>query len=382
MKKDNNYLMKTQLKHFLVLQFFLFVGIALNAQYISNPSFEGTPAMAQCPPGWNPFGVNSTPDTEPFSSDNFTASHENTYVTLVSRGEFSTYPNTFENCQTALQQNLIAGTCYYLTVDLASRDDLFFCGIAGMAHYDSNANLKIFGSSNANKKGNLLYTTETITNQDWRMVKILIKPESDITHLIFEIGLSDEAFGFGNIMIDNLRLEEVGTAPSIVLNETYETTDLPINLSASNGSSYSWLPASGLDCYDCQTVAVLDTLVKTYTCIFLNLIGCPATELFVLSYQYNEYEDPGDELIIPNVFTPNGDGINDHFVIIGIPPNSSLVVFDRNGKQVYISDEYLNKWNGKDSNNIDLPEGNYWYILIPPGFSEKKKGNVYLKRDK
>ncbi|MEI6124719.1 MAG: gliding motility-associated C-terminal domain-containing protein [Bacteroidota bacterium] len=72
-------------------------------------------------------------------------------------------------------------------------------------------------------------------------------------------------------------------------------------------------------------------------------------------------------LEIPNVFTPNGDGYNDVFVVINLDkyPENSLIVADRNGKIVFDKNNYQNNW---DAQNI--PDGSYYYIL-----SYKDKNN-------
>lgn len=66
------------------------------------------------------------------------------------------------------------------------------------------------------------------------------------------------------------------------------------------------------------------------------------------------------ELNIPNLFTPNGDGINDRFVIRGLQQYSQreLIVLNRWGTQVYSSRNYNNDWNGGS-----LPDGTYYYVL-------------------
>ncbi|WP_257669953.1 T9SS type B sorting domain-containing protein, partial [Parapedobacter tibetensis] len=82
-------------------------------------------------------------------------------------------------------------------------------------------------------------------------------------------------------------------------------------------------------------------------------------------------EDPDDEdeidpvpvdaiLVIPNLFTPNGDGLNDRFVIRNLLQYSSreLLVLNRWGNQVYKSTNYNNDWDGGS-----LSEGTYYYIL-------------------
>ncbi|MBC9932683.1 DUF7507 domain-containing protein [Chitinophaga qingshengii] len=68
----------------------------------------------------------------------------------------------------------------------------------------------------------------------------------------------------------------------------------------------------------------------------------------------------GDEIFIPNVITPNGDGKNDRFVILGLGkyPGSGLFIYNRWGNMVYQSKDYDNKWDGNGLN-----EGTYYYIL-------------------
>ncbi|UKJ06466.1 gliding motility-associated C-terminal domain-containing protein [Solitalea lacus] len=62
---------------------------------------------------------------------------------------------------------------------------------------------------------------------------------------------------------------------------------------------------------------------------------------------------------IPNVFTPNGDVINDTFVIDGIDDlKTQLVVLSRWGNEVYKSDNYRNDWDGSQ-----LHDGTYFYVL-------------------
>lgn len=70
--------------------------------------------------------------------------------------------------------------------------------------------------------------------------------------------------------------------------------------------------------------------------------------------------------IIPDVFTPNGDGFNDQWVmncLIDFPDNT-LTVYDRWGAQVYYAQGYDSNWDGTNaSDNKDLPDGVYVYVL-------------------
>jgi len=65
-------------------------------------------------------------------------------------------------------------------------------------------------------------------------------------------------------------------------------------------------------------------------------------------------------LNIPNVFTPNGDGFNDTFIIQDLNnyPENDLVIFNRWGNSVFREKNYHNEWAG-----TGLSEGTYFYVL-------------------
>lgn len=66
------------------------------------------------------------------------------------------------------------------------------------------------------------------------------------------------------------------------------------------------------------------------------------------------------DVVVPNVFSPNGDGYNDRFVIDGITYTSNTVrIFNRWGQLVYEASNYQNQWDGDE-----LPDGTYFYEVI------------------
>ena len=67
----------------------------------------------------------------------------------------------------------------------------------------------------------------------------------------------------------------------------------------------------------------------------------------------------GCDLVIPNVISPNGDGLNDHWVIEGIEGMEHTVrVYNRWGQVVMETAEYKNTWNGAGA-----PDGTYFYEI-------------------
>jgi gliding motility-associated-like protein len=84
----------------------------------------------------------------------------------------------------------------------------------------------------------------------------------------------------------------------------------------------------------------------------------------------------GCEITIPNIITPNGDGLNDVFHIKGLEsfPDSKLILYNRWGKAIYKSDNYLNDWDGADHS-----DGVYYYVLTLQN-GESRSGTVTLLR--
>lgn len=88
------------------------------------------------------------------------------------------------------------------------------------------------------------------------------------------------------------------------------------------------------------------------------------------------------DLGIPNVFTPNGDGTNDIWIISYLEnlDNYQLVIYARGGTVVatYDNDYIGNEWDGTWDGD-DVPEGTYWYTLRHDG-DEVYKGFVEVVR--
>jgi gliding motility-associated-like protein len=90
------------------------------------------------------------------------------------------------------------------------------------------------------------------------------------------------------------------------------------------------------------------------------------------------------ELEIPNTFTPNGDGRNDVFQILGLEqfPNNHLAIYNRWGNLVYEKDKYDNTWTGNNYKSGDpLPDGAYFYFFTPGQIGQEDvAGDVVIFR--
>jgi gliding motility-associated-like protein len=92
-------------------------------------------------------------------------------------------------------------------------------------------------------------------------------------------------------------------------------------------------------------------------------------------------------VIIPEGISPNGDGVNDVFEIIGIEdyPNNRLAIFNRWGHKVFEAQNYDNSWDGKSESPVTigggvLPKGTYYYILDLKDGNKPIKGYFFINR--
>jgi gliding motility-associated-like protein len=86
-----------------------------------------------------------------------------------------------------------------------------------------------------------------------------------------------------------------------------------------------------------------------------------------------------------NAFTPNGDGINDKWLVtedFGCITRITAQVFNRYGAKIFESQDYRNNWDGTRDGK-PLPDGTYYYVIdfrLINGKGVLLKGNVTILR--
>jgi len=98
----------------------------------------------------------------------------------------------------------------------------------------------------------------------------------------------------------------------------------------------------------------------------------------------------GGTLFVPSGFSPNGDGVNDFFEIVGIEgyPDNKVTIFNRWGNLVFEGIGYNNttvRWDGENTGVLSpgdgpVPEGTYFYVIDLGDGSDLLSGYVFLNR--
>lgn len=164
----------------------------------------------------------------------------------------------------------------------------------------------------------------------------------------------------------------VNDAPAIVLQTSDQLVEcsndsIPLTVVASGGVGSLELLWSTGDEGTTTFVPILAT--GTYTVTATD--DCGRTETATVTVIVD------CEVIIPNVFTPNSDGVNDVWFIDGITyANNTLRVYNRWGQVVYEAKNYRNTWTGGD-----VPDGTYYYELIVERKSKPYTGHVTILRN-
>lgn len=115
----------------------------------------------------------------------------------------------------------------------------------------------------------------------------------------------------------------------------------------------------------------------TFTATGVDMCGNMASDDVIIDREACSVE-------IPNVFSPNGDGLNDFFTIYNIDkfPNNTVEVYNRWGKLVFEETGYNNTWKGTSKGGKDLSDGTYYYIVILNSQKEPMRGHVTITRNK
>lgn len=159
----------------------------------------------------------------------------------------------------------------------------------------------------------------------------------------------------------------------------------PVTLAATGSSDivqWQWTPAVFLSCTDCEQPICTPKKPTTYMVTVTNGVGCHARDTVQAKLLCEEAY-----VRIPEAFSPNGDGKNDRFGVLGIGLVDHMVIFDRWGEKVFDRSHFFTadadgQWDGKFRGQ-PAPTGTYVYFVemsCPSGGVFTRRGTVVLVR--
>ncbi len=127
------------------------------------------------------------------------------------------------------------------------------------------------------------------------------------------------------IVVELPSVVEIELGDSLTMLDPNIISSLPID-------SFIWDPGNQLSCADCKNPRVTAIKNQLYTLTVIDVNGCSATASVLVDVDRNR------NVFIPNVFSPNGDGINDRFKIftgIGVTRINFVRLYDRWGELLF-----------------------------------------------
>jgi len=137
---------------------------------------------------------------------------------------------------------------------------------------------------------------------------------------------------------------------------------------------YTWTPQTNLSCANCQSTSVSLINNQTFMVVVTDSLGCTDT-----TYANINTTMPCVEVFIPTIFSPNNDGLNDEWKIIGTCINDiNINVFNQWGELIFNTNDQNQSWKG-DFKGKPVPTDQYTYkvsVVYSDGSAETFSGYV------
>jgi gliding motility-associated-like protein len=162
-------------------------------------------------------------------------------------------------------------------------------------------------------------------------------------------------------------LVKVNPLPALSAGEDFAANlDEPMYLNATSNANVTWVIGDGVQCATCPNTQIFPKKSGCYVAEAVSTNGCKTRDevCVEVTTDYNIY--------IPNVFTPNGDGNNDVFLVYGTGITKfEMNIFDRWGTKLFVSKDQLQGWDGTYKGVLSKQDA-YTYLIIYTALDGKK----------
>lgn len=175
----------------------------------------------------------------------------------------------------------------------------------------------------------------------------------------------------------------VNALPKLKASEDFTTTpnaEVQIYASSASDLTYTWKAVDSISCTDCRRTTIYPTQSQTIYVNGVDEYGCKASD----SIKVQVVACDPETIFLPNVFTPNADGLNDELFMSSktLATLNYFRIFDEWGRMVYETKNMNDKWDGKVNGqpvSIDV----FAYVLegkCQNGSPVLKYGNISVVR--
>jgi gliding motility-associated-like protein len=280
---------------YIVLGVFIIIFRSPGAQeLIRNGSFEGhAPFYSSIPHEWYICDKVSTPDIQPISTERL-AFDGNTYLGLITRIRArgtAVLIGEVESIYQELQDSLIPGQEYHIRIHLMYEPN----HKPSFPLQTGPTTLKIFLGQDSCETFRLLWHSDLIAHETWEAYAFTFQAHCGDRYLKIQTGLGDTL----NYDVNYLMIDDFSLQPAEPVGKAVDCDDLEFNS---------------------QNPTDTSTTLTLKECTFY----------------------------APNVFTPNGDGVNDVYKIYLTCNILSfqMQIFNRWGNLVFVSKNHENGWTG------------------------------------
>ncbi len=171
-------------------------------------------------------------------------------------------------------------------------------------------------------------------------------------------------------------LVKVNPIPLVSAGEDFvSNVDEPMYLKASSNGTITWVFGEGVLCASCPNSQIMPKKSGCYVIEAVNNYNCKSRDevCVEVTTDYNIY--------IPNVFTPNDDGMNDVFLVYGTGLSKfEMTIFDRWGEKLFTSKEQLQGWDGMYKGVLSKQDAYTYQVTYTSldGKKHTKTGHVTL----
>ncbi len=138
--------------------------------------------------------------------------------------------------------------------------------------------------------------------------------------------------------------------------------------------TYQWKPSTGLSDPAIKNPVASPSVTTVYTLDIIDDNKCETSGNIKVTVSGGT-----SKISVPNAFSPNGDGINDTWIITNLSayPGATVDVYNRYGQLVFHSENASKAWDGT-YNGKPLPMATYYYIIDTKNNEKKLAGSVTI----